>query len=178
MYCPDITECLLKIIQISKICTNRDADYLISFHNESWQCFNCYGVITFSHIQQLCSKRLSKHIIKHIYKWRDTYSIDLKTLWQKEKMLNMNNFSSRHNDSKCRLADLAESVRMLVRVDAAFERLFVFPGFSAPALHATGCHSTYTVSPLVKDEGPLSQLLLSNVEENFGWAGIQTHNPW
>ena len=43
---------------------------------------------------------------------------------------------------------------------------------------ATGCFSTWTVSPLVKNEWLLSQWLLSNIGNNVVRAGVRTHNPW
>ena len=43
---------------------------------------------------------------------------------------------------------------------------------------ATGCFSKSAISPLVKDEWHLLQLLLSNIGKNAGRAGVQTVNPW
>ena len=61
--------------------------------------------------------------------------------------------------------------------------LMCFQAFSHPystqhTFQATGCFSTWTVSPLVEDEWRWSQWLLSNVGKNVSWAWVWTHNPW
>ena len=55
---------------------------------------------TLIHIQQICSRRLWKYLGKHtekLYKCRHNYWKELKTLWQKEKLLVLINFSFRRN---------------------------------------------------------------------------------
>ena len=41
-------------------------------------------LLTFSRIQQICSRRLRKYLEKNLYKWKFNYRIELKTFWQKE----------------------------------------------------------------------------------------------
>ena len=54
---------------------------------------------------------------------------------------------------------------------------FSHQSFIQYTFQATGCFSTYIVSPLAKDERRLPQSFLSNVWKHFGRAGIRTHNP-
>ena len=62
--------------------------------------------LTLFAIQQICSRRLWKHVCTHmetLYKWENTHLINSKTLWQKEKLLNMSKISCCHSVFKGRL---------------------------------------------------------------------------
>ena len=55
-------------------------------------------ILTITHIllQYTCSKGHWKHIgkiIKQFFKWKHYYWTEIKTFWQKEKLLNMSNFN-------------------------------------------------------------------------------------
>ena len=56
--------------------------------------------LTLSHIQQICSRRHWRHLVKTmetLYKSKSNYWIKLKTLRPKEKLLVLSNFFFRHN---------------------------------------------------------------------------------
>ena len=107
--------------------------------------------LNLSHIQQICSRRLCKHLDSNkvnLSKWTHTltYWIDLETLWQKEKLLVLSNFFFCHKVFKSRLLQKHQKV------------------------------STWGkgLSTLVEDEWCLSQSL----ERINGRADVQTHDPW
>ena len=55
--------------------------------------------LSLSHIQQICSRRFWKHLDKTmeiLWKWKYNYWKELKTLWQKNKILVLINFSFCH----------------------------------------------------------------------------------
>ena len=63
-------------------------------------------LLTFSHKQQDCSRRLWKHICKNtekVFKYKYNYWKELKTLWKKKNLLVLNNFYFCHNVFKSRL---------------------------------------------------------------------------
>ena len=71
--------------------------------------FQVWTVRTLSHIQQICSRRRHLHnYMENLYKWKFDYWIKLKTLWQKEKLLIMSNFSFCHNVFKSHLLQMRQ----------------------------------------------------------------------
>ena len=58
------------------------------------------SLLTHSHLQQSCSRQLWKHLYKNIetfFESKKKYWMKWKTLWQKQKLLIMSNFSFSHN---------------------------------------------------------------------------------
>ena len=67
------------------------------------------SLLNLSHLQQICSRRLWNRLVKSI-KYPQTqeynYLRELKTLWQKEKLLVLRNFCLCHNVFKSRLLQI------------------------------------------------------------------------
>ena len=74
-------------------------------HRCSWRAFWDMW-ITISHIPHICSRRLLKHLdknLKNLYRWRLDFWKELKTLWQKEKLFVLSNFTFCHYVFKRRM---------------------------------------------------------------------------
>ena len=90
-----------------------------SVHTKDFKLF-----LTLSHIRCIPSRRLWKHlefILKNV-KWRYNYLKEFKTLWQKEKLLFLSNFSFRTMFSK---GGKSLMPRRLTRIDT-FRLLWIF----------------------------------------------------
>ena len=75
--------------------------------------FSHSHVLTFSYIQQICSRRLWKHLRKNLeklHKGKYNNQIKLKPLWQKVKLLIMSNFTFCRNVFKSRLQQRRQKV--------------------------------------------------------------------
>ena len=90
--------------------------HLISYSNRIYFSI----CITLSHIQQICSRQLWKHTrkkLKTLFKWKYNNWIELKTWWQKEKLLVLSNFFfCQHDFKKLSAPEASESVYMRERV--------------------------------------------------------------
>ena len=51
-------------------------------------------------VKKICRRRLRKHWIKNLHKWKYDYWIEMKIVWQKEKLVITNNFSYCTNNFK------------------------------------------------------------------------------
>ena len=70
------------------------------------------NMLTLSHIQQICSRQLWKHLLKNmenLYNCRYYYWKNMKTLWQIEKLLILNNVSFCHDVFNSRLLQVRQN---------------------------------------------------------------------
>ena len=102
----------------SYICFNHLLRNYKSYRNDS--CWNKVVNLTLSHIQQICSRQLWKHTRKKLETpCNSKYNnwSELKTCWQKEKLLDLSNFFFfRHVFKKLSAAEASESIYMRERV--------------------------------------------------------------
>ena len=85
-------------------------EFLSHFHFIIW---DLHSALNLCHIQLICSRRLLKHlgkIMENLRKWKFIYWIHLKTLWLKEKLLMMSNFSFCNIVFKSYLQQMCKSV--------------------------------------------------------------------
>ena len=111
--------------------THSRQTFILRFHLKEKSIFvpnkliKCYSsCLTLPHIQQICNKRISKHLGKTmeiLYEWKFNHCKEMQIWWQKEKLLIMNNFSFCHHVFIFRMLQMR-----LIRVKMSTSRVWTF----------------------------------------------------